>query len=174
MKLNRKPVFFLDRDGVVSEEKGYVTTLEEFKIFPYTKKCIEKMHEKGYLAIVITNQAAVQKGILSESELLKMHEKLIIETGVDGIYYCPHREEEHCNCRKPAVGLLEKAVKNWDIDLEHSYMIGDRATDILLGEKMNLKTILLESGYGTKRLEQEVIPDKVYRDLLEAVEKLVI
>lgn len=171
-----KPAIFLDRDGVLSEEKSYVCKLEDFTIFSYTKECIKKIKEKGYLTIVITNQSGVARGLFSEEVLQEMNSYLIKETDVDAVYYCPHHPQgkienykRECNCRKPRIGMIERACKEFPIDIEKSYMIGDRASDILLGQNAGLTTVLVESGYGTKRLEQEVTPDYILKDLREII-----
>ena len=178
-KIERKPAVFLDRDGVLSEEKSYICTLEDFAIFPYTKECIKKIKEKGYLAIVVTNQSGVARGLFSEEILQRMNSYLIEETGVDAVYYCPHHPQgkvedyrKECNCRKPHTGMIEKACQDFQIDMEKSYIVGDRASDILLGQNAGVKTILVESGYGTRGLEQEVTPDYIMKDLREVVDIL--
>lgn len=171
-----KPAIFLDRDGVLSEEKSYVCTLEDFTIFPYTKECIRKIKEKGYLTIVITNQSGVARGLFSEKVLQEMNSYLIKEIGVDAVYYCPHHPQakvegygKECDCRKPRIGMIEKACGDFSVNMEKSYVVGDRASDILLGQNAGLTTILVESGYGTKRLEQEVTPDYILKDLRDVI-----
>jgi D,D-heptose 1,7-bisphosphate phosphatase len=174
-----KPAVFLDRDGVVTEEKGYITSLAELSIFPYARDCIRKIHEKGYYAIIITNQSAVARGLISEELLQEMNKHLVEETNADAVYYCPHLENgiiakyrQKCNCRKPNTGLIEEARRDYPIDMEHSYMVGDRAGDIELGKNVGIKTVLLESGYGSQRLEGSVTPDYILRDLRELIEIL--
>lgn len=173
-----KPAFFLDRDGVLCREEGYITSTEKLHIFDYARDCISKIHKAGYLAVCITNQAAVAKGLLEEEELMRMNEYLKAQTGLDAIYYCPHhpnaigRYRLNCNCRKPETGMILRAGEEFGIDLSCSYMIGDRATDILCGQRAGMKTILLESGYGTGRLEQEVTADYVKEDLRQAIDYL--
>ena len=112
------------------------------------------------------------RGFFDEETLRKMNTWLIEETGVDQIYYCPHHPEgrilqyrKECLCRKPGTAMFNQASRDFAIALEKSYMVGDRASDILAGQNMGLKTILVESGYGTKRLEQPVAPDQVVKDL---------
>lgn len=177
--LGKKPAVFLDRDGVLTEERSYITSVENLVVFPYTVECIKQIHEKGYYAIVITNQSGVAKGLFSENALCEMNEYLIQYTGVDAVYYCPHHEDGKiakyrikCNCRKPETGLIERACREYRIDLERSYMIGDRASDILMGQKAGVKTVLLESGYGTARLESNVVPDYVFNDLRDVIQIL--
>ena len=168
----QKPAVFLDRDGVLSVEKSYVCTLDDLEIFPYVRECVRKIKEKGYYVIVVTNQSGVARGLFSEEVLQEMNSYLIEETGVDAVYYCPHypngkleKYRKECNCRKPKTGMVEKACQEFQIDVKKSYMVGDRASDILLGQNAGLTTVLVESGYGTKRLEQEVTPDYIIEDL---------
>ena len=163
----KKPAVFLDRDGVLTREKSYVLRKEELEIFDFARECVEKIHKAGYFAIVITNQSAVGRGMLAEEELEKMNQLLQRKTGVDAVFYCPHWSPSGivCNCRKPRTGMIEKAMDCFPIDLTNSYFVGERASDIETGRNVGIRTVLLESGYGTKRLEKEVAPDEVYKDL---------
>lgn len=175
----RRPAVFLDRDGVLTEECGHVTSVEELHVFPFAEVCVRQIHEKGYYAIVVTNQSGVARGLLSEDELLKMNDYLMQRTGVDAVYYCPHHPEGNlekyrkvCQCRKPKIGMFQEACRKFDIDLARSYMVGDRAGDIVAGQNVGVKTILVESGYGTAKLEEKVEADHVCRDLREVAEML--
>ena len=157
-KEKKKPAVFLDRDGVLTKEKSYVLSVKELEIFPYTAECIRQIHKKGYYAVVITNQSGIARGLFTEDELAEMNDRLIKETGVDAVYYCPHHPEgkvkeyrKKCSCRKPETGLLKAAARDLDIDMSESWMVGDRAGDILAGKKAGVKTILLESGYDWKK-----------------------
>lgn len=168
----RKPAIFLDRDGVLTKEKSYICRIEEMEIFPYAAECVRQIKDKGYYAIVVTNQSGVARGLFTEKKLQEMHLILQQKTGVDSIYYCPHHPEGEvaqyrmkCGCRKPAIGMLEQACREYDIDMKKSYMIGDRAGDIIAGKRAGLKTILLESGYGSEHLENHVEPDYILKDL---------
>ncbi len=174
-----KPAIFLDRDGVLCEERGYLHEYSEMKIFPYSKFCIQQFHDKGYLAIVVSNQGGIAKGCFDLNELLLMNDALKNYTLVDEVYFCPHHPdgvipEYHvlCSCRKPELGMVKKACQDFNIDMKSSYMVGDRASDILLGKKAGIKTILLESGYGTGRLEEPVKPDYIFHDLRDVVKLL--
>ena len=167
-----KPAVFLDRDGVLTEEKSYVCTAADLDIFPYACACIQQMKEKGYYTIVITNQSGIARGLFTENDLRQMHLYLKQQTGVDAIYYCPHHPKgkiqeyrKICRCRKPNIGMIEQACSDYRIDMDRSYMVGDRAGDILAGQRAGLQTILLESGYGTDRLEADVKPDYILKDL---------
>lgn len=163
----------------MTEETGYVDSLEKLRIFPYAAECIRKIHEKGYYAIVITNQSGVARGLFTEERLQEMNRYLQQYTGVDAVFYCPHHPEGiveeyriKCNCRKPAIGMFKDACRRFDIDMTNSYMVGDRAGDIIAGQNVGIKTILLESGYGTARLEEDVVPDYVVDDLRGVLEVL--
>lgn len=176
---DKKPAVFLDRDGVLTEEKSYIASIEELNFFPYAEECIRQIHQKDYYAIVITNQSGVARGLFTEDALDEMNEYLKRKISVDAIYYCPHHPEgkvgqyrKICKCRKPEIGLFEQACRDFSIDMTHSYMVGDRASDILAGQKAGLKTVLLESGYGLKRLEADVKPDHVFEDLREVLRLL--
>ncbi len=163
---------FLDRDGVLTKEKGYVVSPEDMEIFPYARECVRRIREKGFIAIVVTNQGGIAKGLFTEETLGEMNDRLIRQTGVDAVYYCPHHPEGCmegyagiCTCRKPSMGMLEAARKDFTVDMDKSWMVGDRASDILTGKNAGIRTILLESGYGTAGLEFAVEPDYVFRDL---------
>jgi len=169
-----KPAVFLDRDGVLTKEKSYVTSINDLEILPFARKCVQEIKQKGYWAIVVTNQSAVARGMLSEEVLWQMNDYLCQKTGVDAVYYCPHHPKaeietyrKQCACRKPDSGMFQQAMRDFPIIMEKSYMVGDRATDILAGKKMGLITVLLESGYGIEKLEFDVKADYVLKDLCE-------
>ncbi len=175
----QRPAVFLDRDGVLTEEKGYIDSVEKLNIFPYAAECVRKIHEKGYYAIVVTNQSGVARGLFGEDDLRKMNAYLMRKTKADAVYYCPHhpagRVEKYkmqCSCRKPETGLFQAACREFAIDLAGSYMVGDRAGDILAGQNMGIRTVLLESGYGSKNLEADVTPDHIFEDLRGVLEIL--
>lgn len=164
----RKPALFLDRDGVLVEERSYITRIADLKIFPYTTQCIQAFKQLGYYTICISNQSAVGRGMMQLSDLEVLNRYLQENTGIDAIYCCPHYWRDNvpvCNCRKPQTGLFKQAMQDFEIDLGMSYMVGDRASDILAGQNIGVKTILLESGYGSARLEADVTPDYIVKDL---------
>ena len=168
----RRPAVFLDRDGVLVEERSYITRVADLKIFPYTTQCIRTFKELGYYTICVSNQSAVARGMMQLSDLEILNQYLQENTGVDAIYCCPHYWKDNipvCDCRKPQTGLFKQAMRDFLIDLQESYMVGDRASDILAGQNIGVKTILLESGYGSGRLEADVTPDYVVRDLRDVV-----
>lgn len=177
--MSRIPAVFLDRDGVLTVERGHICPVDEVEIFPYAADCIAQIHKKGYLAIVITNQSGVARGLFTEKELLEFHEQLRKKTSVDAVYYCPHyvkgsvkKYAVECECRKPNTGLIKRACLDFKIDGMRSFMVGDRASDIITGKNAGLQTVLLESGYGSRTMEENVKADFVFQDLREFAENL--
>lgn len=174
-----KPAIFLDRDGVINVEQSYITSAKDLHIYDYVKNCIDTIHEKGYYAIVISNQSGIARGIIPEQELLLMNEMIGSQTGVDAIYCCPHYEKgivdtysKACDCRKPKTGLINQAVKDFGIDLSGSYMVGDRAGDILTGKNAGIRTVLVNTGYGIEGMEFAIVADYYCEDLREVVNLL--
>jgi D-glycero-D-manno-heptose 1,7-bisphosphate phosphatase len=151
---------FLDRDGTINEEMGYINHPDRFIIFPFVAESIKIFNEMGLKVIVVTNQSGVARGYFKESLVVELHETLqkkMQEQGaqIDSIYYCPHHPKEgrgkyklNCNCRKPKPGMVLKAVDEYDIDVQKSYMIGDRYKDILFARNLNMKSALVLTGYG--------------------------
>ena len=170
---------FLDRDGVTNEEIGYINRIDELHIFPYIRECIADLHDLGYYAIIISNQSGVARGYLTEDTLRVINQHIKNRTGVDAIYYCPYYKDGivakyaiDSDWRKPGIGMIRQACKDFDIDMLRSLMVGDRASDIKTGQNAGITTILLESGYGTSRLEEDVKPDYIMNDLRDVVEML--
>ncbi len=175
----KKPAFFLDRDGVLATEKSYITSIEDLVIFPFTKECITRIHEAGYLAIMITNQSAVARGMMTEERLIEINQYLMDQTGIDAAYYCPHFLDSSlppskynvvCNCRKPETGMVERALAEQPVTAEGSYFVGDREKDIVTGKKMRMKTIFVKTGHSYD--ECKVEPDYLFDNLKEAVDVL--
>lgn len=177
--LGMRPAVFLDRDGVLCEERGCLSNGDALRLFPFAAAAVRAIHEAGFLAIVATNQSAVARGLLSEEELRGMNQDLAARTGVDAVYYCPHLEgakvpeyDLRCNCRKPRTGMVAQACEDFGVDRGRSWFVGDRASDVQTGINAGLRTALLESGYGTARLEADVRPDHIFADLIAFAEFL--
>lgn len=173
-------VVFLDRDGVLCEERGYVTSLSELRLFPYARESVTRLHALGYAVVVITNQSAIARGLAGEDVVADIHSHIIRETGVDRVYCCPHLPPEpgepqvppyrvFCNCRKPHTGLIDQAVRDCGLDLNGAYFVGDRSSDIEAGQAAGIRTVLLRSGYGLSRLENPVKPDLIFDTLPDFV-----
>ena len=153
-------VIFLDRDGVINEYPGdfkYVTDWKEFRFLPGVKEAINRLNNAGYRIFIISNQAGVKKGILTQRSLDDITERMVNDLKkagalIDGVYYCTHREEDNCSCRKPKTGLIEFALNNIKIkkpsfkEPDDYFFIGDSMRDIQSGQTAGCKTILIFSG----------------------------
>jgi D-glycero-D-manno-heptose 1,7-bisphosphate phosphatase len=186
----KQPAVFIDRDGTISEEVGYINHVSRFQLFPYTAEAIKHLNVNGWLAIVITNQAGVARGYFAEEMIEAVHGKMMDELSsegsrIDAIYYCAHHPSVgeppyrvDCDCRKPKPGLINRAAAEFDIDLARSWIVGDRYSDVELASNAGVKSMLVLSGYGRGEWEHQrsnwtVQPDKVAENLLEAVQMIV-
>lgn len=181
------PAVFLDRDGTISEEVGYINHIERLRLYPWAAEAILKLNRAGWPVIVITNQSGVARGYFTEKLIQEVHERIASELAargakVDAFYYCPHHPTGQvqvyrldCRCRKPLTGMVEEAAQRFHIDLTASYIVGDTYRDMQLGFSAGLRTILLLTGYGRGEYEHQRhrwprMPDGIAENLLEAVE----
>ena len=171
---NRKAIF-LDRDGTLN--KAYIknglpispSSLNKFKIIKGVKKSINRLKKLNFLCILITNQPDVFRGKISKKTVVKMNSYIKKKIKLDDMFVCYHDNEHNCSCRKPKPGLLVKASKKWKIDLNKSFMIGDRWKDILAGKKVGCKTIFINNNYKN---DKKVKADFTFKSLLKAVNKI--
>ncbi len=170
---------FLDRDGTVSEEIGYMYDVARYRIFPWTGHAIRKMNDTGMRVILATNQSGVERGYFTERMVHRVHDRLrdaIARYGarLDGAYFCPHTTASDCPCRKPRPGMLIRAQREFGIDLSSSYMVGDRISDVRAGKAARTRTILVMTGDGQRERalcqDDEMQPDLFAEDLAEAAE----
>ena len=171
---------FLDRDGTLNPDPGYIRSPDQFDLFPGVAQALSRLKQAGARLIVVTNQSGVGRGFLSAGDLDGIHAKLrylLGEAGVslDAIYACPHHPDEGCNCRKPNRGLIDQAVDEQRVDLTRSYLIGDHARDMELAKRVGSRSILVttgavlpEQGEGLKA--SGAVPDRVASSLAEAVD----
>lgn len=163
--------FFIDRDGTINKYVPYITNIEDFEIMDGVSNAIQMINTSDWLAIVVTNQPQVAKGLLTNAEVDAMHEKMNKFLGLDGakldgIYYCPCLD---CECRKPKQGMYLQAKKDFDIDFKKSVFIGDTTRDVAVTKEIGGKSILLNCGLGGKDNKYLVSPDYRCNDLFEAV-----
>lgn len=178
---------FLDRDGTVCEEVGYVNHPTRCRLLPRSAEAVRRINDAGFRAVVVTNQAGVARGYFEEEMIDRVHDRLrqmLAESGarLDAIYYCAHHPEvgappyrRDCDCRKPRPGLLLRAAEDLDLDLSGSYMIGDSVKDIEAARAAGTTAVLVLTGYGRgeweyRRDRWSVQPDHVAEDLLDAVD----
>jgi len=182
---------FLDRDGTLCEEVGYVNHIDRFQIFPWSPTAIRKLNGVGIPAVLITNQSGVAPGYFPEILVEEIHAKLQAELArfearLDAIYYCPHHPRGKvaayrmvCQCRKPAPGMLHRAARDLSLDLGASFVVSDRYQDLNMGFQTGARGVLLLSGYGKGEYlyHKETWPrqpDNVAVNLLEAVEWILV
>lgn len=148
---------FLDRDGTLNIEKEYLYRFDEWEWIPGAIEAIQRINKKGYLAIVVTNQAGIARGYYTTSAVHVLHKKVdclleLTKATIDAYYFCPHHPEygevRQCTCRKPEPGMLYQAQRDYDIDLRQSWLIGDKLTDIEAGLRAGVSPILVRTGYG--------------------------
>ena len=185
----KRPAVFIDRDGTISEEVGYVNHPSRYRVFPFAAEAVRALNDAGWLAVLVTNQAGVARGYFAEEMIGRVHGVLAeeLERGgarLDAVYYCPHHPtvgeppyRQTCDCRKPLPGLVRRAAAEFDIDLAASWMIGDRYGDVELARNAGLRSAFVLSGYGRGEWEYQRTrwphqPDLVAEDLLEAVREI--
>src|SRR2546426_446600 len=160
-----RPAVFLDRDGTLNEEIGYVNHPTRFQVYPWAAEAVALLNQAGFAAVVVTNQSGVARGYFTEELVETMHRKLSEEIArgggrLDGIYYCPHHPHgnvesyrRECDCRKPKLGMLERAAADLHLDLARSYIVGDRYVDVELAHRAGLPCVFVLSGYGLGEYE---------------------
>ena len=174
---------FLDRDGVINKYPGdrlYVTSLKKFSFLPHAKKAIALLSEAGFEIFVASNQAGVGKGTYTQKTLERITAKMLGDIEQAGgkitkVYYCTHRKEAGCNCRKPKPGLLKKAGREFKVDLKKAYFVGDTIRDVLTAHAAGAKSILIFSGKEkmSNQKNWQAKPDFVFKDLFAAAKFLI-
>ncbi len=173
------PVVFLDRDGVINENReDHVKSWEEFRFIPGSLSAIRMLREAGFHVFVVTNQAVIGRGILTHAMLEDIHSRMIVHISAAGgkihdIRYCPHTPNEACHCRKPQPGMLLDLASRWHVDLSHAYMVGDALTDIEAATSAGCRSILVQTGRGLEQMYAPGFvhcpPNQVAANLFEAV-----
>ena len=161
--MNKLKTVFVDRDGVINQERSdYVKSISELEIYPNVAKNIKLLKDAGFLVIVITNQSAVNRGIITHEIVSQIHDSIQDHlkkygTFLDGFYYCPHTPDENCNCRKPKSGLLEKAILELNVDLNSSWMIGDSDSDIEAADSVGCKAIKINDNFSLDNAVEKIL-----------------
>jgi histidinol-phosphate phosphatase family protein len=178
---------FLDRDGTLIDEGGFLTKPEDLRLIAGAARAVKRLREAGALVIVATNQPVVARGLIDEPALARIHDRLKSLFAAEGapldeIYYCPHHPETNhpeandpryrkdCECRKPKTGMLQQAAEDFGIDLARSYMVGDSTRDVQTARNAGCGAVLVKTGAGGKDGRFGVLPDAVCADVLEAAE----
>ena len=159
---------FLDRDGVICYDVHYMSSPDQFQLMPFVGEGIRKLNEAGFLVIVVTNQSGLRRGLITEENLRRIHERMVKELSaygarIDDIFVCPCLPEEDCECRKPKPGMILEAARKHGIDLSKSFMVGDKQIDADAGRAAGCRTILISE-------DQSMKADFVVKSFKEAVE----
>ncbi|MFQ5583248.1 MAG: D-glycero-alpha-D-manno-heptose-1,7-bisphosphate 7-phosphatase [Calditrichia bacterium] len=181
------PAVFVDRDGTLIEDVGYLSSVEQIKLIPKATEALKILKSCGYKIIVVSNQSGVARGYFDEAMVQTIHREVLkIFSGngalIDGIYYCPHHPgygsapyRKACDCRKPAPGMILQAQIEHNLSLPNSFIIGDKRTDIVTGKNLNIPAILVLTGYGKEEQakimrdgnpEPDFIADDIYQAAL--------
>jgi len=177
-----RPAVFLDRDGTISEEMGYMNHLTRFHVFPFSAAAIKRLNDAGWPVIVVTNQSGHSRGFFPEEMIHRVHDKMITDLAaggarLDGIYYCPHQKSDGCDCRKPLLGMLERAAHEHNLSLAGSWVVSDRYEDLTIAPAITGCSILVLTGYGRGEFEWNRStwarqPDFVVENLAVAVDTI--
>jgi D-glycero-D-manno-heptose 1,7-bisphosphate phosphatase len=148
MSLKKTKAIFLDRDGIINVDSGYVSKIEDFVFTKGIFKTLRALQEEGYLLIVVTNQSGIARGYYSEETYMDLTVYMVEELKKRGIriasvYHCPHGPDDHCKCRKPRAGMLKAAQKQFRVEMKESWMVGDKESDMLAGKNAGIKRRLL-------------------------------
>ncbi len=161
--MNKLKTVFLDRDGVINKERSdYIKSISELEIFPDVAKNIELLKNAGFLVVVITNQSAINRGLITHEMVSQIHGSIqnylkANGTYVDGFFYCPHKPDENCNCRKPKSGLLNNAILELNIDINSSWMIGDNDSDIEASTSIGCKAIKIDNNFSLDNAVDKIL-----------------
>jgi len=168
-------VVFLDRDGTINEDRGYIGNPDDIILFENAAEAVKRLNGRGIKVIVVTNQSGVGRGYFSGEALDGVNKKVLELLGlagarVDGIYYCPHTPQDGCDCRKPGTALIARAIAEHGISARNTYVIGDKGSDIELARNISAKGILVLTGKGRDEMQKlSFHPDFVAKDIMDAV-----
>lgn len=180
--LSKVPGVLVDRDGTLIREVGYLRRLEQVEILPRVPEAIQLLRQRGLKVAMITNQSAVARGLITENELRQIHHRLEKELArrgafLDGIYYCPHHPTEGvepyrttCDCRKPNVGLAQRAAAELNLDFARSYVVGDQSSDMELASRIGAKGILIKAESDGRQRQEPGSGVSALKDLWEAAQ----
>jgi D-glycero-D-manno-heptose 1,7-bisphosphate phosphatase len=165
---------FLDRDGTLMRDVDYCGHPNDVHVFPCASESLRRMKAAGYRVIVITNQSGIGRGYFNEQQYLMVQQEVTRQVGqglIDATYYCPHRPNENCSCRKPAPEMVHRAAEEQRVDLTRSFFVGDKQSDLECGRSAGVKTILVRTGYGEQTDTR--LADIVVNDLTEVADVIV-
>ena len=168
------PAIFLDRDGTLIEDVGYPNDPEQVRLLDGAVDALVRLREAGFALVVISNQSGIGRGLITPDEARRVHERFVAElerrgARIDDARYCPHTPDEGCGCRKPEPGMLLAAAEDLGLELEASFMIGDKSSDVEAGRRAGCRTVLLALDGGPAASETSEYADHVAHDWGEAL-----
>ncbi len=172
----KRPAIFLDRDGTLIEEVNFLSRVEDLRLFAFSASAVKSLKDAGFLVIVVTNQSGIGRGVYDEAAMHAIHEQIQIDLdgAIDAFYFCPHLPCDGCECRKPNLGMIDAAQRDFNIDMERSWMVGDKKIDVETGQLARLRTALVLTGYGhTHHNLLEEQPSLIAQDLGRAAMSIV-
>ncbi|MEM4259829.1 MAG: HAD family hydrolase [Candidatus Woesearchaeota archaeon] len=173
VKIILKKAIFLDRDGVINKDYGYVNKIKDFELYPNVIKAL-KLLQKKYSLFIVTNQSGIGRGYYTLKDFKNLNNHMLTLFKKNGIniievYYCIHSPEEKCKCRKPSTHFIKQAKDKYSLDIKNSYVIGDKPEDIEMGHNIGTKTVLVLTGQGKKYLNKlNIQPDYIAKNLYDA------
>ena len=171
--MEKRPAVFVDRDGTLIEEVNFLHRVEDLRLFDFTAEAVTQLNQAGYLVIVVTNQSGIGRGIFTEADMHGIHDAIQqqLDNAIDAFYYCPHLPCDGCACRKPGRGMIDSALRDFALDLENSWIIGDKRTDVETGQNAGISSGLVLTGYGeAHQAELKREPEATAQDLLKLTE----
>ena len=176
-----RPAVFLDRDGVLNRDLGYVHTKAQFEWLPGAVESLRRLVTHHFALIIVTNQSGIGRGMYTEADVQQLHRSILAELAtakvhLDAVYYCPHAPDDGCDCRKPSPGMLLRGAREHRIDLARSWIVGDKLSDIVAGRRAGLRgTILVRTGLSLASQPMSVTsgdphPDVICEDLSKSVD----
>lgn len=181
---NKVPAIFLDRDGTLNVDHGYVHEIDNFQFIDGTIEALQELKKMGFALVVVTNQSGIARGMFTEDQFMKLTEWMDWsladrDVDLDGIYFCPHHPEgsveayrQQCDCRKPQPGMLLSAQEELDIDMASSYIVGDKVEDMLAGQAAGVGTKVLVRTGNPVTAEGEAAADWVINSLADLAERI--
>ncbi len=173
MSIQSKKAVFIDRDGTLVEEVNFLSRVEDLRVFPFSFEAIKLLKDAGFLVIVVTNQSGIGRGVYDEAAMHAIHEEMQTQLAgmIDAFYFCPHLPCDGCACRKPALGMINSATSDFEIEIEGSWMIGDKKIDVETGTNAGMRSAMVMTGYGRAHSSQfDIKPDVIGETLLDAVQ----
>ncbi len=169
---------FLDRDGTLNNDKGYTYKLEDYRLLPRVIEALNLL-KKDFIFFIVTNQSGIARRYYTLKDAERFNDRIVKELKyndikIKNIYICPHAPDENCDCRKPGQRFIKEAIKDYDIDIQNSYVIGDHESDILFAKNAGAKSVLVLTGHGKKHLpNMKTEPDYVAENIFQAAKWII-